>query len=162
MHKYIISLFELFLVFGLGKMAEILGWLKISAIGVLFGLFPAWWWSSAIIIQAAIHENKAVPEWMMQIAKNNPFLSFFHITLFHKRYYPFISKVLAIIWTVVILAFIHYGEFIAYKEATILEVIELESSFVFFMLLTLMLPAFFLKKYFKHLKPIQKIYKLYP
>ena len=104
-----------------------------------------------MIIKATVHEGKQVPQWMMSGAMNNPGLGLFYMMLFQKKYYLTMIQVLAVCWVVVSLAFEQYAAFVSYPRNGIYKIMEMEAGMLPFLLLTWLLPAYFLKRYLQKL-----------
>jgi hypothetical protein len=132
---------------------DITEWLEMSGAGILFGMFPMWWWCSAMIINAAPFKGKIVPKWLIDFALYNPYIGFFASSqLWGKRYYQKILRSVAIVWVAVFILGMQYLALVDYAKGDLVVIVEENTSYPVFLLLTCIIPAYFLNKYLKHAK----------
>ena len=121
-------------------------------IGILFGVLPAWWSYSAIIIQTVIFERKIIPQWMIKIVFPNPFTEKYFLSIAPKKLYLAFLRFGPVVWVAMCLIGYHYIALVDYARRIISEIVLIETSFPVFLLLTWLLPVYILRQYVRRLK----------
>jgi len=127
---------------------ELLLWIELSGVGLLFGLFPSWWLCTAIFVENVEYGGKTSPKWITLLANNNPGLGLFHFLLVKKTWY---QKILWIMSGLVIGVFL-WGYFTfgheTYIGHGIARMVVFFMSFPIFLLLVWLVPAIILNRYY--------------
>jgi hypothetical protein len=127
----------------------IFSWLKWCGAGVIAGLFPLWWWCSAKVYDATKNHRMKVPDWLLVLAKNSPGPGLFDILLPYRRYYVTIYKTLTTIYLASTLVFVQFYAWKNYVNGDFIYFLDLETGFLLFLLLTVILPSVILNRYLR-------------
>ena len=130
-------------------------WLIWSCIGVLFALLPIWWCFAGRLSYAILYKKRKVPPWMFKIAGGKIETGETHlkrgIFLMRHAYIP--SRILSIFFVFGPIILYHYRYWdILSRGTTFNQVIILETSFPLFLLLTWLIPIYFIERYFRRLE----------
>jgi hypothetical protein len=132
-------------------MDSLIGWFAWAGIGILSGLFPAWWFCSALIMQNYKFNQQPTPKLLLDIARNNPGFGVFQIIFDKTTYYPSILRISAIVWIILFLTGYHFLALTDYAKDNFMQIIAIETSFPILILVTWLLPSWFMKRYLKRL-----------
>jgi len=136
-------------------MFNIVTWVNGITVGILFGIFPAWWLCAAFIKEKSVY-RRYFPKWLIECFDWNPGFGFFQIILNNKKYYPLMLRIAAIAWVVVCIGGYHIGAWNNYKN-DIIQIVEIETSLTFFLLLTSFLPIYLIKRFLNNKTKKNKI-----
>jgi hypothetical protein len=129
---------------------DIQGWLIISGIGILFGIFPAWWWCSALIADAIV-QKRTISKWLTVVAESVPLFGVIHSSLFNKKIFLATLRISSIIWVTACFFIYFFFSVSDFRTGNITLIIGSVTSFPIFLTLTLIIPIYFLKRYLKQL-----------
>jgi hypothetical protein len=128
------------------------GWLSLSGLGILFGLFPGWYTTACLVGHAIVIQRKRVAPWMYYIVGGD------HWTKKADLDEPEAKKAIKSGWIVssiyvfAILGLMHYFARGDFAGGNIVDIIQFEISFCLFLLLTWLLPAYLTKRYLQKLE----------
>ncbi len=126
-------------------MFDIVAWANGTVVGIIFGIFPAWWLCTSLVMKKGVY-RQYLPAWLVEGFDWNPGFGFFQLILNKKAYYPLMLQITAIVWLVICLGGYHIGAWNNYKN-DIVQIIEIETSLSLFLLLTSFVPYFLMKRY---------------
>ncbi|HSW57843.1 MAG TPA: hypothetical protein VLH15_05540 [Dehalococcoidales bacterium] len=134
-------------------MEYLIMWLTSSWLGILFGLFPGFASAASILYEAILVDKKKPARWLYNvflIDSEHP-----EVALLARgpRRTRKMTWYISIGYVMLLLGFYHYIGRIYYSVGDIASIIVGETSFPVFLLLTWLLPVYFLKRYLKKLKP---------
>jgi hypothetical protein len=129
---------------------DIKGWFIVSGVGILFRIFPAWWWCSAMIADAIVN-GKRLASWLKATAETIPLFGVIHVSTVSKNNYLLVLRIISITWIAICLIGCQYLSIPDFKEGNITRILEIETSFPVFVVLTVIVPAYFLKKYLRRI-----------
>ena len=133
---------------------DVFEWLKSCAVGTTLGLFPLWWWLSSIAFELKIN-NEKLPKLLMEVAKNSPGPGLFaQLPIKHSHVTTY--RVLTIIYLVAFFSFTQYFAIKYYLEGDTKYFLNLETGFTPFLLLTVALPSFLIKRYLRKINNANK------
>ncbi len=130
----------------------LIAWLELSGIGILFGLFPAWFSCGGMIYRAVVLQHKNVPSWLCDIASSDLRTDRRYRGLLPKRYISLVPWIISTIWVIACLVGQQYLALVDYARGNIAEIIVINTSFPVFLVLTWLLPAYFLRRYLQKLE----------
>jgi hypothetical protein len=131
---------------------DIISWLEAIAAGAVFGVFPAWWYCSAMIVNAAAFKGKVVPKWLIMLARSNPGPGLFSLQLWGKRCYPKILQIMAVVWVSGFILFFQIMAFIGEVQGYVIGILDVDLGVIPFLLLTFIIPVYFLNRFLQHAK----------
>jgi small-conductance mechanosensitive channel len=120
--------------------------------GIIFGFFPAWWSRTAVIIKAVMDKRKGIPKWLNDNAWPNPYTTKLIIRFMPDKFYPIFYRMLPVVWVVACLSGFVYLARIDIIKGIPFEKLLVEATLPVFLILTWLLPPYFLRRYIRNLK----------
>ena len=133
------------------------GWLTLSGIGILFGLFPGWYSSACLIGHAIVIEHKKVSPWLYYIVGGDHWTKKADLSKSEARAAPKYTWTVSLVYVLLILALMHYFARADYVSGNIIAIIMFDTSFSLFLLLTWLVPAYLTKRYVRKLKTTEEV-----
>ena len=130
----------------------ILSWLQFCGFGILFGLLPAWWLFVGIVAEAVLNKHITIPSWLFRLAGGNPRTGAIYKGILSSRHIYMPNLILSGIYIVIVLAGFQYmviDDFSRGYLAGLSEIAVIETSFPLFLLLTWLLPSYYLHRYLR-------------
>jgi hypothetical protein len=129
---------------------------NVSVFLLVFTLFPLWWSATAIVLKAAVNEEKKVPKWMILWMWPNPYNKppnpYEKPNMDRSNVGPYIKKyrIYAFIWMSIEIGFILYDIILHHSSFSI---VLPDFGLALVLLALWLLPQYFLGRYTGKLKP---------
>jgi hypothetical protein len=127
-------------------------WLTLSGSGIVFALFPAYISTASILYEAILVQKKKPSRWICEIFFINHEYPEGTIWARGPRSTRKIAWNISVVYVVLFLCFYQYFGIINNFQIDILTILIGETSFPVFLLLTWLLPVYFMKRYLKKVK----------
>jgi len=139
-------------------MNDFLSWLTLSGLGILFGFFPGYATARGVVYESILVGKRKPVRWMYLvffIDRENPEIG---LGSYGPRRGLKVTWYISIGYVAIFLIVAHYFSWVGVnREVDILTIIIEETSLPMFLLLTWLLPAYFMKNYLKKLKPGKEV-----
>ena len=139
---------------------EVKNWGIGIAVGIIFGIFPAWWYCAAMINNAVAFKGKEVAKLLVVLAYYNPGPGVIYFPMWGKRHYPTVLRIMASVW---VIGFIIFFQIYAMRDpVSVNGVLVADLGIIPMLLLTCIIPMYFLNRYLKHAKQRTEWYQNSP